>query len=293
MFLGTAGSLPGLFGASEAGAETPRRQADAFATWREPRHSSGPLRGRRRRRGTPSQITWLSMALATCPTAWAGAAVGSCSSQSETASKEADMVTAVGCAARAGELLTLQRLLDAGGDEVVNEPGAYGWRAVHEAAMAGHVGALELLIQRGAAMVVQEDDGRTPLHWAVLGGHLQVARRLLESGHPVNVADAAQGTPLHAVAVHEQEAMGELLLNAGADVTAQDGWHQTLLHQAAIMGQAPLVRLMLSRRAQIDLADADGTTPLQQAFLMAQAGLRGSGSVLSALLEGSVEDVDL
>ncbi|CAE8614701.1 unnamed protein product [Polarella glacialis] len=157
--------------------------------------------------------------------------------------------------------------------------------------MAGHVGALELLIQRGAAMVVQEDDGRTPLHWAVLGGHLQVARRLLESGHPVNVADAAQGTPLHAVAVHEQEAMGELLLNAGADVTAQDGWHQTLLHQAAIMGQAPLVRLMLSRRAQIDLADADGTTPLQQAFLMAQAGLRGSGSVLSALLEGSVEDV--
>jgi ankyrin repeat protein len=82
----------------------------------------------------------------------------------------------------------------------------------------------ELLAQDPALLQAKDADGSTPLHCAAWKGHAELARLLLEAGadvHAQNENGHWGGTPLHAAAHANQRAVAELLLAHGADPQAR------------------------------------------------------------------------
>ena len=57
---------------------------------------------------------------------------------------------------------------------------AGGWRPLHLAAWKGHVGVLELLLERGADIEVLDDGKRSPLHHAIEAGGDAAVQVLLD-----------------------------------------------------------------------------------------------------------------
>jgi ankyrin repeat protein len=60
----------------------------------------------------------------------------------------------------------------------------------------GRVGAARLLLEHGADIRGQDDNGQTGLHLAAIGGHTTMVRFLLERGAPLDVENAWGGNPL-------------------------------------------------------------------------------------------------
>ena len=90
---------------------------------------------------------------------------------------------------------------------------------------------VKLLVENGADVNHQDDDGRTPLHWAARKGHLAIVEFLIDEGAGVDVRSLAKG--------------------------------ETPLHKAATQGHVPVVRLLLQSGADKHVKNCDGLTPLQ------------------------------
>ena len=84
-------------------------------------------------------------------------------------------------AARAGDVARVRALLDAGAP--IDAPGRHGVTPLLLAATKGHLDAVRLLIERGAAVNAREGFFRaTPVEMALSGGHREVALLLLARG---------------------------------------------------------------------------------------------------------------
>lgn len=80
----------------------------------------------------------------------------------------------------------------------------------------------ELLIDAGADVNFEDDEGSTPLHEAAKEGRVEVGRVLLKRGAKVNAINNHKQTPLHVAAEKGRADMCDLLLNNGADLKALD-----------------------------------------------------------------------
>jgi ankyrin repeat protein len=87
-------------------------------------------------------------------------------------------------AARRGDVATLAALLDEHPDKLHARAKPYEWSLLHVA--AGHLAAVDLLLQRGLDVNAREQgDNTCAMHWAAAGGHLDVVRRLADAGGDV------------------------------------------------------------------------------------------------------------
>ena len=82
----------------------------------------------------------------------------------------------------------VQKLLDLGAD--VNAQDNDGDAPLHGAAQSGNVEILDLLLAKGANPNLTNKVGGTPLMWAVVFDHEEVARRLIERGADPSLKDA-------------------------------------------------------------------------------------------------------
>jgi len=115
--------------------------------------------------------------------------------------------------------------------------------ALHHAASRKNLAAVELLLQHGASVVVQESQGLTPLHEAVLRGHTSLesgaeptARLLLEHGADPMAKDELGRSPLALAAAAPSVALVKLFIqveNPRIDIHTTDNSGQTLLMNAA------------------------------------------------------------
>jgi hypothetical protein len=125
--------------------------------------------------------------------------------------------------------------------------------ALHRAAAAGNLTALQARLNQGISPDVRNAEGRTALLEAVKAGHPQVVSALLAAGAGPSVASPSGRTPLIEAAENGRMQSAELLIKAGADINAvQRGW-----------GSA--------------LETAEHTGHLQVAALLRQAGAKTSG----------------
>ena len=53
----------------------------------------------------------------------------------------------------------------------------------------GHTDVVQTLIDCGAKVEVEDQDGRSPLHWAALGGHAYICQTLIKYGIDPNIRD--------------------------------------------------------------------------------------------------------
>ena len=134
----------------------------------------------------------------------------------------------------------------------VNEANAEGFTPLGLAAFFGHVDAVKVLMEHGAA-VGETDRSRfanTALDAAVAASHADVVRTLLAAGAPVNVRDSADFTPLHKAAQTGNLEIARMLLERGADVNALRKGGGTPLADAQAKGHSEMVDLLRGHGAR-------------------------------------------
>jgi hypothetical protein len=126
-------------------------------------------------------------------------------------------------AAAVGDSARLGALLDEDATRARAFHPALGTTALHLAAFAGRVEAVELLLRRGAAVdtIARNRFRNTPLVLAVLGGQESTARALLARGADPRVPEEGGLTALHLAAAEGSVALVSLLLDRGADARAK------------------------------------------------------------------------
>lgn len=133
-------------------------------------------------------------------------------------------------------------------------------------------------LQGERAFVEERFAGRTLLHDAAAAGCLPMVELLLALGADPNVKDGGEHTPLYSVAnecsIDGADAVARVLVRAGAAVDAQDGAIQcTALHMAARRGNVAVAAVLLDLGADIDANDRRGDTPLRRAVNCNQVGV--------------------
>jgi ankyrin repeat protein len=111
-----------------------------------------------------------------------------------------------------GNAVVIQSLLDAGGELNPKQ----GWTPLQYAAFAGHAGAVQLLLKRGAEKDAVAPNGYTPLMLAARNGKLEAAKALLYADPDVNFRTAGGDTALRIARKRDMAELVELLKRSGA-----------------------------------------------------------------------------
>jgi ankyrin repeat protein len=105
--------------------------------------------------------------------------------------------------------------------------------------------------------------GKTALHCAVAAGKMNVAEALLELGANIECEDEEGLKPLHHCALREQSEIASFLLNAGCDPNSKTNSEQTPLILAAIKGSTKVLGILLKwPTTSLSEMDKDGDTAL-------------------------------
>lgn len=90
------------------------------------------------------------------------------------------------------------------------------------ATSGGHLGIVELLLQRKVDLNRGDIDGWTPMHWAASNNHVTVIQRLHAAGAETEPLTVSRRTPLAVAAKMGAEAAVTTLLVLGASMAAKD-----------------------------------------------------------------------
>ena len=133
-----------------------------------------------------------------------------------------------------------------------------------------------MLIERGADVTAQTENGVTPLHLALEAGRMNVAGMLIERGADVIAQSIYGTTPLHLALQWGEMELACMFIERGADVRTkcEDGF--TPLHLASQEGQVEAVTMFIELGADVTAQDENGSTPLHLASVAgARHGFRG------------------
>lgn len=134
-----------------------------------------------------------------------------------------------------------------------------------QAAKAGNVSAVRVLLDKGVNIHAKDGHGETALHRAAMSGHKRIVDLLLEHGADTEWKGSFGGTALIAAARNRHQNTVQLLIEKGANIESENEFQSTALMYAAIRGDQDIVRLLLDKGAQINSRDSDGRTALSYA----------------------------
>ena len=189
-----------------------------------------------------------------------------------------------------------------------------GITALYWAAMLGHAGFVELLLEHKARVDVKDANGSTPLHGAgsgftganllqtwfregrtndmamassnmpssfLTGGreHGRVVRLLLDHGATLEITNGNGCTPLLNATLNTNREVARVLIERRANLNASAPDGSTSLNLAALKGEEAIASMLLKAGADPNLADTAGFTPLNTAVE------HGQRAVVRMLLE--------
>lgn len=132
----------------------------------------------------------------------------------------------------------------------VSAPTDNGWTILHYAAFSGSLDTVKLAIQKKPSAAVINSTccmGYSPLHVAVSKRSKEVVQALLDDGADVNLQSNDGCTALHLAQEDNADEIGKLLLDNNADpnvASKKDGL--TPLHRAAILNHIGFVEVLLN-----------------------------------------------
>lgn len=138
------------------------------------------------------------------------------------------------------------RLLLKEGADVSQRVGNRKETALHYGAIRGFDTTVRLLLESGAEVDAQNEEGETALHIAAETGYGGVLQILLEKGADVTVKNQAGETALHVAAKRGHKDALQILVEKGADVTVKTKAGETALKLAAWGGREATVRQLLN-----------------------------------------------
>ena len=150
-----------------------------------------------------------------------------------------------------------------------NDPHVDGVTAVHVAAQGGHLDCINILVEAGADVAIEDDEDRTPLLLAVKGNYGDVAIALVKGGADPNTPyvddEGASHNLLFDSLVVENNEFAALLIESGADIYSEDEHKVTALLQASHRGMVDVVKALLSKNTKenwVDSTSDENITPL-------------------------------
>jgi len=118
-------------------------------------------------------------------------------------------------------------------------------------------------VWRGGIVNIKNKAGQTPLSQAAIGGHLGLVELLLDRGGHVDYVDVAGLSPLHHAVIHQHPLLIRALLNAGAHTDKQDKLGRTPLRSAVDTGNIDVIDILLEVKANMEISDNEGVRPLE------------------------------
>ena len=146
---------------------------------------------------------------------------------------------------------------------------------LHLASRGGHVDLARMLIERGADVSAQKEDGSTALHLASENGYVDLSRMLIERGADISAQNEDGLTALHLASRHGHIDLTRMLVEHGADVSAQNEDGSTTLHLALENGHVDLAWMLVECGADVSARDRGGSTALHLASRYVHVGLAG------------------
>ncbi|KAI5610977.1 NF-kappa-B inhibitor epsilon [Silurus asotus] len=144
--------------------------------------------------------------------------------------------------------------------------------ALHLAVYLNQEFVVKALVETGACVELQDQDGNTPLHVACEHGRFECANEIIRqtSSSKLSLVFATQNwrglTCLHVATLHRNHRIMKLLMKKGVDLNLQEGTSgKTALHMAVEMHDVDSVTLLLNRGANVDAAMLNGCTALHLA----------------------------
>ena len=159
--------------------------------------------------------------------------------------------TAIFCTSR---LATVKILVDGGANLNVQDDKGHTPLMIH--AENGNKDIVSYLIAHGARVDRKDPAGRTALH---LTGHLTIVKTLVDGGASVNVQDDEGHTPLMIHAENGNKDIVFYLITHGAHVDRKDPAGRTALH---LTGHLTIVKTLVDGGASVNVQDDKGHTPL-------------------------------
>ncbi|KFP70703.1 PREDICTED: ankyrin repeat and SOCS box protein 3-like [Acanthisitta chloris] len=182
-----------------------------------------------------------------------------------------DRCSAVGLAAREGNVEILRKLINQGYS--IDVPDNRRWVPIHEAAAHNSSECLKLLIDAAPSddyIHSRTFEGLCALHLSARHGSVECLHVLLEAGADLNNVTTEATTPLFLAVENKHTEVVKFLLQHGANVEGPhcwSGWNS--LHQAAFQGSTEIMKVLLEKGASKNYRDDFGITPL---FVAAQYG---------------------
>uniref|UniRef100_A0A8D0FUF0 Ankyrin repeat and SOCS box containing 3 n=1 Tax=Strix occidentalis caurina TaxID=311401 RepID=A0A8D0FUF0_STROC len=182
-----------------------------------------------------------------------------------------DRCSAVGLAAREGNVKMLRKLLKQGYS--IDVPDNRGWVPIHEAAARNSSECLRLLVRAAPSdgyINSKTFEGMCALHLSARHGSLESVRVLLEAGADPNGVTTEATTPLFLAVENGHADIVKFLLEHGANVQGSHSWSGwNSLHLASFQGCPEIMKILLEKGASKECKDDFGITPL---FVAAQYG---------------------
>jgi ankyrin repeat protein len=132
--------------------------------------------------------------------------------------------------------------------------------ALHLAAFNGNEDIINMLVDAGAALNIQDAAGLSPLMLAAVQGNEGAVKTLSKrDGANLELRDAKSGSTALMLAAEsgDMECL-HALLDAGADIETTSNAGQTSLMRAAVRGNVAVVKALLIAGAAVDTMDRNG-----------------------------------
>ncbi|KAJ9438249.1 Ankyrin repeat and KH domain-containing protein mask [Diplonema papillatum] len=176
----------------------------------------------------------------------------------------------------------LLRLLIEVGVSIESTRGASLKTALHFAAEHALFQVVELLVEAGAEVDADSQNGWTPLCLAALHGDEKIAQYLIDAGANVNAVAERKSALVHAIDSGNYEAC-RVLISGGADVNILSLDYSPLMYAAA-SGHLPVVKLLVRSGA-----DLNCTSPSHNSTAFSLALVNGRKNVAKYLRKSGAE----